>query len=259
MEQGKSNGVITLPEGSYDLTFHAFGYAPLRFNIWSDTLLTLLPEKSEREDIDTMVFANGFGHYVGGNVSVDPKNNSFIQINKFAAESDEKYAPWSETLKIINNSNQYTVAWILNYAVIPDNFLVKIVSNEKTVYLSEEQFGDSISFDRSNQIVKLINFKHPVSVTLVNALDGVDEPLDRDFVVFPNPSSEPEVFVYLEGMKSGQQIQLFNLEGRSVGSAILEGNGRDVSVVDISYLSKGVYYFVVVIGDTRKVCSFIKI
>jgi len=25
MEQGKSNGVITLPEGSYDLTFHAFG------------------------------------------------------------------------------------------------------------------------------------------------------------------------------------------------------------------------------------------
>jgi hypothetical protein len=93
----------------------------------------------------------------------------------------------------------------------------------------------------------------------VNVLNEVNEPLDRDFVVFPNPSSEPEVFVYLEGMKSGQQIQLFNLEGRSVGSAILEGNGRDVSVVDISYLSKGVYYFVVVIGDTRKVCSFIKI
>ena len=259
MEQGKSNGVITLPEGSYDLTFHAFGYAPVRFNIWSDTLLTLLPEKSEREGIDTMVFANGLGHYVGGNVSVDPKNNSFIQINKFAAESDVKHEPWSETLKIKNNSNQYTAAWILNYPVIPDYFLVKIVSNEKTVYLSENQFGDSISFDRTNQIVKLINFTDPVSVTLVNALGGVDEPLDRDFVVFPNPSSDPEVFVYLEGMKSGQQIQLFNLEGRSVGTAILEGNGRDVSVVDISYLSKGVYYFVVVVGDTRKVCSFMKI
>jgi len=259
MEQGKSNGIITLPDASYDLTFHAFGYAPLRFNIWSDTLLTLLPEKSEREVIDTLVFANGFGHYVGGNVSVDPKNNSFIQVNKFAAESDVKYEPWSETLKINNSSNQYTVAWILDYSVIPDYFLVKIVSNEKTVYLSEGQFGDSISFDRSNQIIKLINFKHPVSVTLVNVLNEVNEPLDRDFVVFPNPSSEPEVFVYLEGMKSGQQIQLFNLEGRSVGSAILEGNGRDVSVVDISYLSKGVYYFVVVIGDTRKVCSFIKI
>ena len=259
MDQGKSNGVITLPEGSYDLTFHAFGYAPVRYNIWSDTLLTLLPEKSEREDIDTVVFANGLGHYVGGNVSVDPKNNSYIQINKFAAESDLKYEPWSETLKIKNNSNQYTVAWILNYSVIPDYFLVKLVSNENTIYLDLDQFGDSISFDKSNQILKLINFKNPVSVTLVNGLKRVDEPLDRDFVVFPNPSSNPEVYVYLEGMKSGQHIEILNLEGRSVGEAILEGNGKDISAVDISFLSKGVYYFVVIIGDTRKVCSFIKI
>ncbi len=259
VQSGKSDGVLSLPVSSYNVTFHAFGYAPLRFNIDSDTLLTLAPEKSSTQWFDTLV-TNGEarGHYLGGNVSVDLAANTYMHIGKTEAKPDSSYQTWSETLLLSENQSAYTVSWILDYPSLPEAFLVKVVANGNTVYLNGNQFGDSVVFDRAYQVLKLVGWKNAAEVTLVqgNMESNASEP--EDFVVFPNPSSEATVYVYLKDLSEGQTLQIYDLKGNMVKTITLQGNGKEISDVEISLLPKGIYFFEVKVDGTRNVRTFVK-
>lgn len=259
-QSGKSEGVLSLPVSSYDVTFHAFGYAPLRYNISSDTILTLEPEKSSIDLIDTLV-TNQYarGHYLGGNVSIDLVNNTLMHVQKTEAMSDSLYEIWGETLELSNNQSDYSVSWILDHPNLPENFLVKVVTDENTVYLNSNQFGDSIVFERDYQVLKLLGWKNAAAITLVfEILENTNSELE-DFVLFPNPNSDATVYIYLKDLSEGQTLKIYDLKGSIVKTISLEENGKDVSNVDISLLSKGIYYFEVNVGGTRRVKSFVRI
>jgi hypothetical protein len=189
---------------------------------------------------------------------VDLAANTYMHIGKTEAKPDSTYQTWSETLLLSENQSAYTVSWILDYPSLPEAFLVKVVINGNVVYLNGNQFGDSIVFDRAYQVLKLAGWKNSAEVTLVqgNMESNASEP--EDFVVFPNPSSEATVYVYLKDLSEGQTLQIYDLKGNMVKTITLQGNGKEISDVEIALLPKGIYFFEVKVDGTRNVRTFVK-
>ena len=103
-----------------------------------------------------------------------------------------------------------------------------------------------------------MGWKNAAEVTLVQGKMESNASEPEDFVVFPNPSAEATVYVYLKDLSEVQTLQIYDLKGNMVKTITLQGNGKEVSGVEVSLLPKGIYFFEVKVDGTRSVRSFVK-
>lgn len=128
-----------------------------------------------------------------------------------------------------------------------------ILYNEERLYLLEYDSQEKLSqFSRYERKIndefklkqRIVYTKNPVGINDLNKKELI-------FSLYPNPSSD---FVYFQSNQKIKHISLYNLQANK----LLEQNANDIKMLDISTLSKGVYFICFEFEGTKHFERFLK-
>lgn len=195
------------------------------------------------------------------------KNEPELYLNDIILENFFNLLEESNLAKIVNvhekmSSGDISEAIIENESIISDKLYVQNRKEVNSIYLNSIAQGlplseaDSASLEQIAYLTPYLGGDAVFSARVMLGLDVMDEGIEyrhaqessskSDIVIYPNPSSDI-VNIHFDGYEHIEAtIQIYDLSGR----LLLNNTVKALeSILDISYLSEGVYLLKIAEGD----------
>ncbi len=148
----------------------------------------------------------------------------------------------------------------LGFSGDSNSFSDPIAAGDNRDYTFEFPLGEGEDVNQMHVAVILINPDGTIdnaNQVKVGFTSGIEEEVVQDVIVYPNPSTDNITIAYESVSGSDLIISVANSQGKTLSTANYSSNDR-LHNINVTELSKGNYFAVIIDGSLTKVVKFVK-